>query len=191
MNIIFGFDRSGTSYVANKLKKSGLNPGIKLLPPDSNNINGYIEDIDIVTLNQKIIELDKNSSGINFERNYKNINELIKFKSKFFNINLIKDPRIIKLSNYYMRYAKEEDAAVHFVTRNPELIANSLNRIYGTRNEEVLNDILESYLNFYQLIKENNIIPIIHDLRSSTNDVFNHHLNGDINNILEKILACK
>jgi hypothetical protein len=53
--IIAGMHRSGTSMIARFLHESGINLGDNLLPPNSSNIYGHYEDIDILEFHRKIL----------------------------------------------------------------------------------------------------------------------------------------
>ena len=147
---VLGMHRSGTSVSARALKVLGVDLGDDLLPPVmGDNEKGYWEDREINALNiammdhlnmrwdsLKILDAEhlKSLREAGFQRR---AHDLILEKTKQFNTYAFKDPRTIRLIDFWGQVCQTAGLNVSYViaVRNPRSVVDSLEQGRGVPRE--------------------------------------------------------
>jgi GT2 family glycosyltransferase len=175
--VVLGMHRSGTSAVAKLITKLGFSAGNNLMPADSNNVEGYWEDIDIYNLNQQILSFLFSSwdeyedlrirksilmKDILVEKFGVNALKIINTKLQKDSNIVIKEPRISVLLPFWNYIFDSVSATTHYVlaVRNPVDVAKSLSKRNNFSEKKSFN--LWHYYNQCCLVDSQKPLYLVH-----------------------------
>jgi hypothetical protein len=139
---IIGMGRSGTSALTRLINIMGINIGQNLMPAHITNEKGFWEDLDIVILNDKILNI-YNSTWFTvapLPANWQNYSQIELLETEANNIlttvyanhaySVIKDPRMCRLMPFWLPLLKRSGFNAKFIynLRNPLEVAESLKK---------------------------------------------------------------
>jgi hypothetical protein len=150
--VVLGMHRSCTSAMTRALEVFGVDLGCHLMPAVANdNDKGYFEDLDIFTLNQKLLKsIDLDWDHISFIDEIKTRQlikselfldavEILKKRKKGKKLIGIKDPRFSGLLPFWRRVFEHCDYSVYYIVmiRNPQSVSKSLLRRRATDKKKL------------------------------------------------------
>lgn len=156
--IIAGMGRSATSFLAQSLKKNGVDIGKKFYM--GQNPNGGFEDQDFVDLNKKVfleagmevgihsLPADRERMKQAFDKYKEEYKELIKKKRNAVDgLWGVKEPRLTLILEFLIEIILEEDEDPFFYLafRNPKKVAESLNRLNPEIDKEEAEQTAREY----------------------------------------------
>lgn len=173
--IILGMHRSGTSVVTQICQYMGayLGKENELIIPDGNNPDGYFENIEITSIDDKVlhicgrewyslegVEIDSNSSEIKAAKN--ELKHTIKELFEKSDIVAVKDPRIAILLPLWEEILEEIgiDAEYIWVFRNPLEVSESLRKRNGFCRSHSLLLWINYNLNIIQFLADKDYLMI-------------------------------
>ena len=163
--LVLGAHRSGTSLLAKSVEVTGAELGDNLMPPSEDNPKGFMEDRDVFSLNQSILDAlglywdaPTTLSGFDLEGASilpyrEGIRSFLTNRCANSSSFSIKDPRLCLLLPIWLDVADELNLRVQFVVsvRNPLDVARSLYR----RDEFPIEKGLRIWLNCYHAVLVN------------------------------------
>jgi len=153
--IITGMGRSGTSFLAESLKKNGVNIGDKFYMGE-NPHHGY-ENQELVDITKNILVKSGQGWGIHCNPEKKqNLNIAYKVNKpkikKFIDKNKkeswgIKEPRLSLMLDNFLEDIKDidDDPFIYVAFRKPKYIAKSLKKLRGKLKKEDLIEVAKEY----------------------------------------------
>ncbi len=155
--IITGMHRSGTSFIANWMKDSGLYIGDRLAGATPSNINGHFEDIDFLELHEQMLKANQTTMYLSDERilaieeiHRKKAELLCSARNSVHELWGFKQPRAALFLDLWRDLLP--DAHYLIPLRNPVDVVNSIVRRESNKLEYRNNGVLgvqlkEAYLN--------------------------------------------
>lgn len=167
--VVLGMHRSGTSLITKSIIELGADPGSNLMSPGEDNPKGFWEDLDIFSLNEKILDFLYFSWNKKFHLPFNQFEyflplyfdkfapqaiEILKRKLELSDVIVIKDPRISILLPFWNKVFSSFNVEIKFIfcIRNPFAVSNSI----ISRNHLKEKTVLDLW-SFYNLLILNTI----------------------------------
>lgn len=180
--IVIGMHRSGTSLVTKALETLGVSLGENLMPPAEHNKKGFFEDLDVVDLNSKLLDIAKmNWASLNeFPLSLlespqgkllkKEAIDLVTKKTDKNSIWGIKDPRMCRTLPFWKEIFKSLNIETGYVfcLRNPIDVSKSLTKRDNFEMEYGLHMWAHhSYLGLTNILNEKTFVIDFHEFAAS------------------------
>jgi len=179
--IILGMHRSGTSCITRILNQNGLSLGKELIQADNGNPQGYWENLAVYLINERILRKSKGTWDNPPKRFFSNLYIKLEILRIFYNRDwnnphlIIKDPRMVLTWDVWKKHLKNYQILAVF--RNPDSVANSLNRRDGMELQKGLK-LWEIYNQKILEINKTKSIPFLNfDNESSFHDIIKNVIN--------------